>query len=190
MVWFWISFVLHKLVLVSPLSLTLISSMAPEGKLIFSYFPYPDCFPGRKKVLISLGVQLTPTAFQVLAVISGEAAEPGAQNLVIHTVFLRGHCAASCTKPLNSSFPSSHTEVIFTQLCTAHWGPWMKEWKEVCIFKTILCLSALSKIEKKMALLSVAWKICLLWWLWQYERQTCYMPKKTHTVAGFDFYGV
>lgn len=120
MVWFWISFVLHKFVLVSPLSLTLISSMAPEGKLIFSCFLYPDCFPGRKKVLISLGVQLTPTAFQVLTVISGEAAEPGAQNLVIHTVFLRDHCAASCTKPLNSSFPSSHTEVIFTQLCKAH----------------------------------------------------------------------
>ena len=150
----------------------------------------PKLFSRKKKVLISLGVQLIPAAFQVITMISGEAAEPGAQNLVSHTLFLRGHCAASRTKPLNSSFPSSHTGVTFTQLCKAHWGPWMKEWKELCIFKAIFCLSTLSKIEKKIALLSVAWKICLLWWLWQYERQIRYMPKKTHAVAGFHFSGV
>lgn len=143
----------------------------------------------KKKVPVPLGVQLTLTAFQVLTMISGEAAESGGQNLVGHTLFLRGHCAASCTKSLNSFVPSSHAGVPFSRLCKACSALRMKKWKELCIRKSVLYLSAPSKIEKKIALLSVAWKICLLWWLWQYERQTD-MPKKTHAVTGFGFHEV
>jgi len=79
----------------------------------------PKLFSRKKKLLIPFGVQLTPAVFQVLAMISGEAAEAGAQNPVGHILFLRGHWEASHTKPLNCSVPSSHTGVTFTRLCKA-----------------------------------------------------------------------
>lgn len=73
-------------------------------------------FTWKKRVLISLGVQLTPAAFWVSTVILGERTEPGAPNLVGHTLFVRSYCATSHTKPLNSSVSKPRRSGIYPAL--------------------------------------------------------------------------